>query len=122
MRKTATTILLALCLLACGVSARQKAVATALTSANIARDSFIVFDAKHQADIVASATSRNDGLTKLEEYREKRVKVVTLFEVLYRSIAIGAVLQKDPAALGNIARAAALLYDAIRDLSKGALP
>lgn len=122
IRRTATPILLALCLLACGASARQRTISTALVSVNAARDAWEVWGARHRAAIIEGATSLADGTAKLAEYRERRDKVSSLFIGAYRAIGAAAALNDDAASLGNLARVAKLLVDELRDISKGALP
>ncbi len=101
---------------ACGASARDRAVQSALVTTNAARDVFIAFDRQHQAAIVAAATSEVGGAAALAEYRTKRAIAVTYFEALYRALAIAAVITDDPNNLTVLARAAGMLFAELRVL------
>jgi hypothetical protein len=117
-----TTLLLALVLFACGASARERAISTALVATNATRDGFIAFDARHQQQLVDSATSLEEGRARIDAYRRQREPIVQGFATVYRAIAMAAVLTDDPTAIPNLLRAADLLRTAIHDLTGGKLP
>jgi hypothetical protein len=94
-------------------SARQKALSTALASLNGARDGFTTWDSRYQQEIVASATSIEDGRTKLTTYREKREPILRGFVVAYSLLAAAALgdsglLEVQKAAIGLAAAIQAL--------------
>ncbi len=95
MRQT-VTVLLALCLLACGASGREKSLRGTLLAVNSARDGFVAWDAERQQAIVASATNIESGTTGLAEYRRKREPTIEAFTAAYRAVAIAAVMNDDP--------------------------
>lgn len=74
----------------CSGSQRQKTIKATLISTNAARDGFIEWDRIHQLRIVEQATTREEAEVKLKSYRAARVFVVSLFETVYRSLAIAA--------------------------------
>lgn len=114
MRKPATALLL-LFLLACGASARERTVATALTTTNAARDSFVAFDAAYQQKIVATATSLEDGRAKLDAYRAKRDPLIQAFATVYRLVATAA-LSTDGVSVADMLHAIKLLQAALKEL------
>jgi len=116
MRIAVTTILIALCLLACGASARERTVATALTATNASRDAFVAWDSAHQAALVAKATSLDDGRHLLEAYRRQRDPIVQGFAAVYRLIATAAIVSNDPAAVPALLQATAMLQAALKEL------
>lgn len=71
-------LLLAFILIACGSNARKDTLHVAFVSAVASRDAFKVWDKQHQDEIVANATSHDDGRAKLDAYREKRNAVLTM--------------------------------------------
>jgi hypothetical protein len=120
MRQAITTLLLALFLLACGASARERTIAAAFTTTNASRDAFIAFDARHQAEIVKSATSLDDGKAKLANYRAQREPIVQAFAAVYRVIAAAAIA-KDATSVADMINAAKLLAAALHELTGGKL-
>lgn len=91
MRLRALPLLLVL-LVACGASARERTIRTALVAVNEARDAFVIVDRDIQLGIVKVATSKEDGAAKLADYRKSRENLVAAFEVAYRAIAIAATI------------------------------
>jgi hypothetical protein len=80
---------------ACGGSIAErtnKALSTALTATNAARDQFTQWDKQHQLDIVDKASTREEAEGGLKEYREKRQKIIQAFTVAYTSMASAAAM------------------------------
>lgn len=119
--KTTTTLLVLLAattLLACGASTRQKAIDTGLASLNAARDGFVTFDALHQEQIVAKATTLEEGKAQLAAWREKRKRVVDAFVIAYRALSTAALLNDDQS-LAAFITAAATVAKTIDELTGG---
>lgn len=106
---------LALALVACGASARQRTIATALATTNVAAATFEKFDGIHQGAIIAKATTLDEGKAALASYRLEQVKVETLLAGAYRAIATAATLEDDHS-LAGIVSAAKLLQDELHAL------
>jgi len=102
---------------ACGASQRERTVATALTATNAARDAFIKFDRVHQQKLVETASSVDDGRTRLDAYRRQRDPIVQGFATAYQLVATAAVLTDDPKAIPNMLQAVALLKAALNGLT-----
>lgn len=117
--KRAVPVLLSLIFVACGASAREKAVHAAFVTTNAARDAFVAWDHGHQLAIVDNATTEQQARTDLATYRTTRDFVVELFEAAYRSIAAAAVLVDDPTSLPNLTQAGTLLIHALHDATGG---
>ena len=105
-------------MLGCGGNQRQQMLRTSLVAVNAARDGFVTWDAAHQAQIVAMATSKEDGRARLDAYRTDRAKLVDTFELVYRVIAIAAT-QSDESSLDAALRASKRLLDSIEKLQGG---
>jgi len=104
--------------LGCGGNQRQQALRTNLVAINAARDGFVAWDAAHQSQIVAVATSAEEGRVKLDAYRTARAKLVDTFEIVYRAISVAAV-QEDGPSLAAALRASKQLLDSIEKLQGG---
>lgn len=102
--------------MACGASARETTIHTAYVATDSARAAFLAFDAKHQQAIVEAAKTRDEAAAKLAAYREKRAKAVEALDASFRAIAAAAILNDNPHTLPNLAAAASLLVDAMRDM------
>jgi hypothetical protein len=103
----------------CGASARTKVLQTTLTVTNAARDAYVSWDAAHQREIVDAAKTLDESKAKLAEYRATQAKVVTLFEGVYRAIAVATLLKDDPTSLANLAAASGLLMVELHSLTGG---
>ena len=101
--------LLCLALVACGASTQETTLRAALVAADGARATFLAYDAKHQADIVAAAKSKEDGRLALDVWRKEQGMLVLAIDTVYRGIAVYAVLKDDPTALQNLNSALGLL-------------
>lgn len=73
-------------LASCTSHGRQDTIHATYLTTNAARDAFVAWDKQHQAEIVAGATSHDDGIAKLSAYHEKRAEVADLFVKMYQSI------------------------------------
>ncbi len=98
MRARATALLLlVLCALAaCGASQREKTIKATLATTNTVRDEFIALDSKAQMLIVETATTREEGVSRLLAYRAKRDVIVQGFAIVYKAIATAATTSDDP--------------------------
>lgn len=85
---------------ACGASQRQDTIKAALITVDVARESWLAYDKHAQAEIVAKATSLEDGRAKLAAYRANQGKIETAFEIAYRAVASAAALNDDPSLAG----------------------
>jgi hypothetical protein len=82
-----------LAVVACGANARDKTIHASFAGVSAVRDSFVTWDAKHQAELVDQAKTLSEGHASLDAYRQKRERVVELFEAAYRLIAAAAIAQ-----------------------------
>lgn len=115
MRTQRTLGLLFACMLAvaCGPTARQKALQTTLVTLNTSRDAFVAWDGEHQQAIVKQAPSAEKGQAALDFYRTKREKVVLGFSAAYAALAAAAINTDDPKALLDAIEAVKTLYAAV---------
>lgn len=93
----------------CSGSQRQKTLRAAVLSVNVARDQFLEYDRSHQIGIVEQATSREDGVAKLEAYRKKREPLMKGFEIAYKALALAATANDDPSYQQALAATSELL-------------
>lgn len=104
---------------ACGPTARQKALQTTLTTLNTSRDAFVAWDGEHQQAIVKQAPSLEKGQATLDLYRSKREKVVLGFSAAYAALAAAAINTDDPKALADAIEAVKTLYAAVEGFLHG---
>lgn len=116
-RLGAIALVIAWWLCGCHPTTRETTIKVALSSADAASAGFIAWDREHQAAIVASAKSHEDGATKLGAYRSKQADVLLAFVALYQSIAIAATLN-DSQSVAAIVLAAGHLQEAIREIEE----
>ncbi len=91
MTRRSPLLLLAVFLLtSCGPSERNRALTTSLAALNAARDSFLAYDAAHQADLVRAAPSEEAGKLTLIEYRARRLGVLEAFVAAYSLLSVAA--------------------------------
>lgn len=114
--RAAALLALAALLVACG--GRQAAVARTVRGLDAARAAFVAWDGRHQLELVAAATSPDDGRARLTAYRARRAPVVDAFALAYRAAALAALDRE--AGLGEMAAAAAAAIGAARDLTTDA--
>lgn len=103
---------------ACTRSQRVETIQTSLLAVTSARDGFTTWDRVHQQTIVDAATSKEQGLALLADYREKRRPWIERFEVAFRALAVAAT-QTDEVSLSAAVALATELVQAIEDLIKG---
>ena len=108
-------LLVAFALFACGASAREKTISTALATTDAARAAFVAFDATHQTAIVTKAPDDATGKAQLAAYRATQAKIVLGFVTVYRAIAIAATANNDQS-LAGLLSVAGVLESELRDL------
>jgi hypothetical protein len=106
-----TIFLVLACIAACGPNARQTQLRGAFAGLSAASGGLVSWDASHQAEIVAHATSAADGIAKLTAYKEARAKVVSAFAAGFHALASAAIL--GDAGPANLAAALAASAEAI---------
>lgn len=79
-------------LVACGASARTKVLQTNLFALNTARDTVLEVSKTREQQIVADATSKEEGRAALDAWRDKVDPVVEALAKGYRMIAAAALL------------------------------
>jgi hypothetical protein len=104
-------------LLLCAACAASKDVVLSKTFAglNAARDAFVTWDERHQAEIVDAAKSLEEGKAALTSYRAKRTKVKVAFEVAYGAFAVASI-SGTADAIAKASTAATSLLSALREL------
>ncbi len=88
-------ILFMLVLVACGPSARQRAIRTTYDATIIATDQLASYSAKHKAAIVGDATSATAGQAELVSWRAKVDHAEKVLATVYRAIATAALVNDD---------------------------
>lgn len=119
--RTAHAVVFLTFLVACGPNARQKALATSFAALNAAHEGFVTWDAQHQQDIVAHATSLADGQAVLAKYREDRDPITRGFFVAYAAFSVALAGDTD-AHVAAALQAAAQLYLLVKQLAPGVIP
>lgn len=117
----AITLFLAFVLFACGASQRKTTLKTTYNAVTVAEKSFVAWDKQYQQGIIDTATSAQDGLTKLEAYRRKRSPVESAFVAAYRTIATALFIDNDETLTGAM-MAWTALKDALAELTDGKVP
>lgn len=102
---------------ACGASSSAIISRTA-AGLDAGRAALLDGDAHRQADIVAHATSHEEGQRELATYRGRRDKVAAAFVAAYSALAIAAVEASD-ASLLELATTATSAVRALRELDLG---
>lgn len=114
-------LLLVVLVMACGASQREKTLQATLTATNAARDGFVAWDDAYQMGVVDKVTTSAEAdaaEAKLDAYVKRRGPVIVAFEIVYRAIAIAAILNDDPKSLTNVALAAQQLRKAIEAIKQ----
>lgn len=114
----ALVLVAALLGIGCTGANRESTIRAALVTVDASRSAYVAYDQHEQEQIVAHATSLDDGKTKLAAYRAKRERVVKAFVVAYQAIATGAQLNDDHS-LASVASAVIEVIAAVRDLTGG---
>jgi hypothetical protein len=117
--RTIPVLLLLSLAVACGPTARQKALQTTLTTLNTSRDAFVAWDAEHQTTIVKQAPSLEKGQETLTFYRAQREKVILGFSAAYAAVAAAAINTDDPNALAQAITSIKTVYDAVEGFLHG---
>lgn len=78
-----------------GQSTRVSTLSAALVTVDASREAFLAYDKSEQEEIVAKATSLEDGKAKIAAYRGKRTTVEKAFVVAYNAIAVASTLSDD---------------------------
>lgn len=115
-------VLLLLALACCGGKDRKDtariaraSLGTALGATNSARDTFLTWAKAHELELVAAATSKEDGTAKLAAFRRDSQPIVAAFATAYTSIAAAdTALALAEASPGDLARAVELATAAVR--------
>lgn len=84
----------------CAASQRESTIKAAMITVDASKEAYVVYDAHAQTEIVAKATSLDDGKAKLAEYRARREKLVKALTVAYQAIATAAQLNDEPSLAG----------------------
>jgi hypothetical protein len=114
--RATSTVVLALLLLACGSSAREKTLRAQLVVLNEARDRFAAIDETAQMRIVEHAPSLEVGRASLSAYRLKRDVVLRAYENAYRMLAAAAT---GSAAIADVLGAVERISDAVVEMDGG---
>jgi hypothetical protein len=128
LARPATRLVMLLCLVgliaACGASARTQALRTSLVALNAARDTLLTVSKDREAQIVAKATSKEEGRTQLDAWRADVDKVAAAIEVGYRAIHDAALLSdaKSAREAAIAAQKALSLIKDLKDLKNPATP
>ncbi len=115
---TAIVILCVLCasqLIACGGNTRQKTLHASFVGVTAACDGLLAWDTTKQEQIVAAATSKEEGRAKIDEHRTSMNKLYDGCNASYRAIA-AASLNKDELTMKTATEVAKNLLDAITKL------
>jgi hypothetical protein len=108
-RRAAAVFVCLFLVVSCGLSAREKAIATSLTALNTARDGFAAYSEARQLRIVAEASTREAGEEALKMWRTKREPVVQALLLAYAALAEAAVGGALDKALAEVAKVRELL-------------
>jgi hypothetical protein len=119
MRSLALVGLAYLCLgSGCAANSRESAIRATLVGVEASDKAFIAYDQAQQADIVAKATSLEDGKAKLAAYRVRQATVQKLFVAAYTAIGVAARLEDDHSVTA-MRDALAAVVDAVAALTGG---
>ena len=101
-------ILCMLGLVACGPSARLRTIRATYAVANVSADHLAAYSEAHEAQIVAGATSPDDGRAQLVAWRDRVDHAEKVLATLYRAIAAASILD-DSHSLTALVQAAVVL-------------
>lgn len=104
--------------MACGASARQKAIDISYTTLKASETAFVEWDKHHQADIVEHATSATEGHEKLVAYRTKRQEVFVAFSAAWSALAAASLYDSD-SWLKAAMEAVSQVYLLVKELEHG---
>jgi hypothetical protein len=105
-------------LAACGPNARVQALRGSLVGLNVARDTLLAVSKEREVQIVAEATSKDEGRAQLDAWRAKVDVVASAIEVAYRAVHDAALLSdvKSASEAAAAAKKALSLLKDLRDL------
>ena len=86
------SLLLLVCLAACGASSRTKALRVSLVSVNAARSTTVQVSKARESQIVDAATSKDEGAAKLAAWRASVDAVMAALDVAQKAIYDAAIL------------------------------
>lgn len=112
-------VMLAPTVAGCDHNSRQKTLRTSLIAVNVARDGFETWEDTRQDQIIAAATTKEEGQRKLAEFRAELDKIYAALPTVYSAIAVAS-LHKDEHSLQVALEEAGKLFAAIKKL-KGEL-
>lgn len=108
-------LLIALLCAACGASARTLALRTSLVTLNVARDTLRTTSKDREDQIIAKATSKEEGKAKLATWRSGVDKIAATIDDAYHLI-YGAALLDDAKSAQDAATAVTKVLELIKDL------
>lgn len=117
MRNVITAVMLLAFVASCGANTRTKALRAGLVSLNTARDTAHAVEHKRAEQIIAAATSKEEGRAQLDAWRAKVDPVFVALEAGYQALFSANMLNDSKSAsdaLAAVARALAL----VKELSK----
>lgn len=100
-------------IIACGPSARQVQLKTAYVGLSAAADGLVAYSSAKQDDIVAKATSLEEGMKQLTAFKVTRDKVANGISAAFHALAAASILD---AGLANALSATAQALAAWEDL------
>lgn len=119
LRVLVLALMLAMTVVACGASAREKTISATFATTNVLRDGFSKWDLEHQQALLANAIKvKEDPKVSITEYRTKRAPVLQGFEDLYRAIATALIVANDPKSLPNMLAAGIAAKNLVDDFKK----
>ena len=112
-----TWALIVMAIIGCGASQRETTLKATFVTVNSLRNGFTAFDKAEQQKIVDAAKTTDEGTAGLLAYRERRTKVLAIFDDVYQALA-AAVVTEDAPSLAAASQLAAQLKHAYDDLKK----
>lgn len=108
-------IILALCLVACGASARQKAISGAYVTVSTAATALAAYNAPHENAILQESPDKASWTAKIAAWRDQRAQLERDIDAGYRTIAVAAGLNDDQS-IASMLTAAKVIEDELVDL------
>lgn len=96
---------------ACGAHQREITLKATLGAVETARTTFVMWDGKHQLELVQGAATREQGEKELADYRARRALAVDAFVTTVLLIATAATLSDDLSMAKAVAAGQSLLRD-----------
>jgi hypothetical protein len=101
--------------MACGASAREKTISATFAATHVAAVGFDAYADKHEGEIIQSASSADDGRSKLVAWRAKVDKVEKDIDAIYTLVQVAALL-KDDQTVATLIQAALVFQAELKDL------